>query len=75
LSIQVDYQKLEVRAFEMEAEIASLKEALLSAFEEKEEACVTNAFLETKVDSLTNNLNAADLEINFLKEEIIKMVR
>lgn len=58
----------------MEAEITSLKEALLAAVDEKEEAYISNGILESKVDSLSNNLNAANLEIKSLKEEITKMV-
>lgn len=74
LSIQVHYQNLEVRGFEMEAEIASLKENLSTAVEEKEKAYFENGNLESEVNSLFQNLSAADSEINFLKEEIVKMV-
>ncbi|XP_020268561.1 kinesin-like protein KIN-7I isoform X2 [Asparagus officinalis] len=72
-NIEVHYQNLEVRGFEMEAEIASLKENLTTAVEENEKAYDKNGNLESEVNTLLQNLSAADSEINFLKEEIVKM--
>lgn len=70
----MDYRNFEARLFEMETEIVSLNEALLGSAKEKEEACTTNIILESKVDSLSDSLNAAELEIDLLKEEIVKLV-
>ncbi|XP_038982375.1 kinesin-like protein KIN-7I isoform X2 [Phoenix dactylifera] len=69
-ALQEDYQKLEVHAFEMEAEIASLKEALISAIGEKEEAFASNDFLNAELESFSDKLNEADSKIKLLNEEV-----
>ncbi|KAG1326558.1 kinesin-like protein KIN-7I [Cocos nucifera] len=69
-TLQEDYQKLEVHAFEMEAEIASLKEALISAIGEKEEAFARNDFLNSELESFSDKLNEADSKIKLLNEEV-----
>ncbi|CAL9151481.1 unnamed protein product [Musa hybrid cultivar] len=72
-TLQEDYQKLELCAFDMEAEISSLKEALISAFGEKEEALARNEFLNSEVEALSDKLLTADSEIKSLKEEVAAM--
>ncbi|WOL06441.1 kinesin-like protein KIN-7I isoform X3 [Canna indica] len=72
-TLQEDYQKLELYAFEMENEINSLKEALMSAFGEKEEADARNEFLNSEFESLSEKLVAADAEVKSLKEEMAVM--
>ncbi|XP_038975024.1 kinesin-like protein KIN-7I [Phoenix dactylifera] len=69
-ALQEDYQKLEVHAFEMEAEIASLKEALISAIGEKEEAFASNDFLNAELESFSDKWNEADSKIKLLNEEV-----
>lgn len=58
----------------MEAEISSLKEALISAFGEKEEALARNEFFNSEVEALSDKLLTADSEIKSLKEEVAAMV-
>ncbi|CAA7408095.1 unnamed protein product [Spirodela intermedia] len=70
---QADYEKLEICAFEMEAEIASLEEKLMAAITQKEEVFVKNVFLEEELEALSNKLNTADSELNLMREEIGSM--
>ncbi|CAL9083608.1 unnamed protein product [Musa textilis] len=72
-TLQEDYQKLELHAFDMEAEMSSLKEALISAFGEKEEVLARNEFLNSEVEALSDKLLTADSEIKSLKEEVAAM--
>ncbi|URD98473.1 KISc [Musa troglodytarum] len=72
-TLQEDYQKLELHAFDMEAEMSSLKEALISAFDEKEEVLARNEFLNSEVEALSDKLLTADSEIKSLKEEVAAM--
>lgn len=58
----------------MEAEIASLKEALLSAIGEKEEVFARNDFLNSELESFSDKLNAAGSKIKLLNEEVAAMV-
>lgn len=72
-NLQSDYEKLQVRAFEMEAEIDSLKESLMTTLIEKNEAFARNETLESDLEAMSNKSNAADLEISLLQAEISKM--
>ncbi|KAJ8485346.1 hypothetical protein OPV22_017831 [Ensete ventricosum] len=72
-TLQEDYQRLELCAFDMEAEISYLKESLISAFGEKEEALARNEFLNSEVEALSDKLLTADSEMKSLKEEVAAM--
>ncbi|XP_042409385.1 kinesin-like protein KIN-7I isoform X2 [Zingiber officinale] len=72
-NLQEDHQKLELRVFEMEAEITCLNEALLCAFNEKEEAVSRNEFLNSEIEALSEKLGTAGSEIKSLKEEMVAM--
>ena len=71
---QADYDKLEMCAIEMEAEIASLEQKLMAEINEKEEALVKNGFLEDEVEALSRKLNTADSELTIFREQIGTMV-
>lgn len=58
----------------MEAEIASLKEALISATGEKEEAFARNDFLNSELESLSDKFNEADSKIKLLNQEVAAVV-
>uniref|UniRef100_A0A0D9XDU1 Kinesin motor domain-containing protein n=1 Tax=Leersia perrieri TaxID=77586 RepID=A0A0D9XDU1_9ORYZ len=70
VQIQEDYGKLEMHAFDMEAEIASLQEALVTSISEKEEALSKVELLTLAVDDLENRLHSAESETSSLVEEI-----
>ncbi|XP_072952929.1 kinesin-like protein KIN-7I isoform X2 [Typha angustifolia] len=69
-TFQEDYQTLELHAFELEAEIASLQEALTSVVGEKEDMIARDQFLESELEAFANKMNIADSEIKSLKEEL-----
>ncbi|XVE95776.1 hypothetical protein REPUB_Repub02eG0129000 [Reevesia pubescens] len=69
-TMQDDYKKLEVLAFEMETTIASLEEELAAAHRDKEEATSRNEDLALEFDALTKQLNISSSEINALREEL-----
>lgn len=58
----------------MEAEITCLNEALLSAFNEKEEAVSRNKYLNSEIEALSEKLGTAGSEIKSMKEEMVTMV-
>ncbi|XP_058114053.1 kinesin-like protein KIN-7I isoform X2 [Magnolia sinica] len=68
-----DYQKLEVRAFEMEAKIASLEEDLLAANGEKEEAFVRNEILASELEAISSKLSTTNSELKLLQEDVASM--
>ncbi|KAH0466084.1 hypothetical protein IEQ34_006187 [Dendrobium chrysotoxum] len=72
-NLQNDYEKFEFIAFEMEAEISSLKEALEITVGEKEEAYVKNEVLNSELEAMDNKLNTAYFEMGLLKEELRTM--
>ncbi|KAG0482418.1 hypothetical protein HPP92_010502 [Vanilla planifolia] len=72
-NLQDEYQKLVFSAFEMEADIASMKEALEITIGEKEEAVVKNEILETELDLMSSKLNTALVDAELLKEELVRM--
>ncbi|OAY65182.1 Kinesin-related protein 4, partial [Ananas comosus] len=74
-ALQDDYEKLEVRAFEMEAEIGSLQDALISTIAEKEETIARNEFLCSELETFADKMSSADFEINSLKEEISMLMQ
>ncbi|OIW19178.1 hypothetical protein TanjilG_16828 [Lupinus angustifolius] len=69
-TLQEEYQKLEVFAFELETRITSLEEELAAALKEKEEAISINEGLTSELDDLTEKLNTSTSELYNLKEDI-----
>ncbi|XP_073010660.1 kinesin-like protein KIN-7I isoform X2 [Typha latifolia] len=69
-TFQEDYQTLELHAFELEAEIASLQEAFTSVVGEKEDMIARDQFLESELEAFANKMNIVDSEIKSLKEEV-----
>ncbi|KAF2916234.1 hypothetical protein DAI22_09g102500 [Oryza sativa Japonica Group] len=75
VQIQEDYGKLEMHAFDMEAEIASLQEALVTTIAEKEEALSRVELLTSAVEDLESRLNSAESETSSLLEETAVLTR
>uniref|UniRef100_A0A0E0M1C3 Kinesin motor domain-containing protein n=1 Tax=Oryza punctata TaxID=4537 RepID=A0A0E0M1C3_ORYPU len=75
VQIQEDYGKLEMHAFDMEAEIASLQEALITTIAEKEEALSRVELLTSAVEDLESRLNSAESETSSLLEETAVLTR
>uniref|UniRef100_A0A5B7BK84 Putative centromere-associated protein E isoform X3 n=1 Tax=Davidia involucrata TaxID=16924 RepID=A0A5B7BK84_DAVIN len=69
-TMQEDYKKLEVLAFEMETAIASLEEDLAVAREEKEQAITRNEILASELQALSDKLNMLNSELSMSQEEI-----
>ncbi|KAK6232089.1 hypothetical protein SCA6_002162 [Theobroma cacao] len=69
-TMQEDYKKLEVLAFEMETTIASLEEELAAAHREKREAISRNEDLALAFEALTKKFNITSSEMNALHEEL-----
>ncbi|KAA8517248.1 hypothetical protein F0562_017500 [Nyssa sinensis] len=69
-TMQEDYKKLEVFAFEMETTIASLEEELAAALEEKEQTISRNGSLGSELQALSDKLNMSNSELNMLQEEV-----
>ncbi|GFY98129.1 P-loop containing nucleoside triphosphate hydrolases superfamily protein [Actinidia rufa] len=68
-TLQEDYKRLEVLAFEMETTIASLEEELTMTNEEKEAAVSKTESLASELDALSDKLNMSNAELNRLQEE------
>ncbi|KAJ4845662.1 hypothetical protein Tsubulata_003549 [Turnera subulata] len=60
---QEDYRQLEVLAFEMEATIATLEEAVAAAQQEKEEAVSRSENLALELEAMSKHLNGLQEEI------------
>ncbi|KAF0911415.1 hypothetical protein E2562_008293 [Oryza meyeriana var. granulata] len=75
VQIQEDYGKLEMHAFDMEAEIASLQEALVTSIAEKEEALSRVELLTSAVEDLQSRLHSAESETSSLVEEIAVLTK
>ncbi|XP_021744564.1 kinesin-like protein KIN-7O [Chenopodium quinoa] len=69
-TLQDDYKKLEVLAFEMETTIASLEEELAAAKQEKEESLARNESLSFEIEMLSDKFDASNNELNALQEEL-----
>ncbi|KAG8056785.1 hypothetical protein GUJ93_ZPchr0002g24058, partial [Zizania palustris] len=70
-----DYEKLEMYAFDMEADIASLQEALITSIAEKEEALSRVELMTSAVANLEDRLNSAESETNSLVEDIAVLTK
>ncbi|XP_019187796.1 PREDICTED: kinesin-like protein KIN-7O isoform X2 [Ipomoea nil] len=71
-TMQEEYKKLEVLAFEMETTIASLEEQLTMANEEKEEAESRAGSLASNAE-LSDELNVSNAELSVLKEKVLDL--
>ncbi|KAL4354032.1 hypothetical protein GQ457_06G024640 [Hibiscus cannabinus] len=69
-TMQEDYKKLEVLAFEMETTIVSLEEELAAAHRDREEAISRSEDLTIEFEALTKKLDISSSEINALREEL-----
>ncbi|KAF8403637.1 hypothetical protein HHK36_011741 [Tetracentron sinense] len=69
-TLQGDYKKLEVLAFELETTVASLEEDLIAANIEKEEALCRNEILASELEAMSNKLNMSTSELEILQEEV-----
>ncbi|KAJ1289705.1 hypothetical protein BS78_02G185200 [Paspalum vaginatum] len=65
-----EYQKLEMDAFEMEAEILNLKEALVTTIAEKDEALSKVELITSELEDLASKLNSAESERNSFSNEM-----
>ncbi|KMT15139.1 hypothetical protein BVRB_3g062560 isoform B [Beta vulgaris subsp. vulgaris] len=70
-TLQEDYKKLEVLAFEMETTIASLEEELAAANQEKEELLARNESLSFEIEMLSNKFDTSNSESNSFQEELL----
>ncbi|KAF7135026.1 hypothetical protein RHSIM_Rhsim08G0184500 [Rhododendron simsii] len=69
-TLQEDYKKLEVLAFEMETTIASLEEELAAAREEKDVTVSRTESLTSDLQTLYDKLSLSNLELSTLQGEI-----
>ncbi|XP_057548891.1 kinesin-like protein KIN-7O isoform X2 [Amaranthus tricolor] len=72
-TLQDDYKKLEVLAFEMETTIASLEEELAAANQEKEKLLATNESLSSEIEMLSEKFDASSSDLNALQEELLDL--
>ncbi|KAF4402548.1 hypothetical protein G4B88_012333 [Cannabis sativa] len=70
-TLQEEYKKMEVYAFEMETKISSLKEELSVICAEKEETLSRNEDLTSELEALAEKLNDSNTELNLLQEEVL----
>ncbi|KAM0843491.1 hypothetical protein ACQ4PT_057675 [Festuca glaucescens] len=68
--MQEEYQRLEVHASDMEAEIASLQETLITSSVEKEEALSKVELMMLQQEDLENRFTSAKSKTNSLSDEI-----
>ncbi|CAD6219253.1 unnamed protein product [Miscanthus lutarioriparius] len=68
--MQEDYQNLEMHAFDMDAEISSLQEALVTSIAEKDEALSKVELMTSELEDLANKLNSTESERNSFSNEI-----
>ncbi|XP_015900577.4 kinesin-like protein KIN-7O isoform X2 [Ziziphus jujuba] len=69
-TLQEEYKKMEVYAFEMETRIVSLEEELSAAVREKEETLSKNDDLTSVLEDLSEKLNISNLELKTSQEEV-----
>ncbi|XP_043694386.1 kinesin-like protein KIN-7O [Telopea speciosissima] len=70
-TLQEEYKKLEVLAFEMETTIASLEEELEAANREKAEAIISNEVFTSELEAMSNKLESSNLELKMSQEEFL----
>ncbi|XP_062200040.1 kinesin-like protein KIN-7I isoform X5 [Phragmites australis] len=69
VQMQENYEKLEMHAIDMEAEISSLQEALSTSIAEKDEALSKLEFMASELEDVGNKLNSAESERDSLREK------
>ncbi|KAI3897684.1 hypothetical protein MKX03_019187 [Papaver bracteatum] len=72
-TMQGEYEKLEVLAFEMETTIASLEEELKAVSTEKEEVLYNKDILASELEAMSLDLNSANLEKEVMQDELSSM--
>ncbi|XP_056158282.1 kinesin-like protein KIN-7O isoform X4 [Syzygium oleosum] len=72
-TMQEEYRRLEVLAFEMEATIASLEEELAAACKEKDEVMSKCESLALELEVQSQNMSTSSSELTGLQEEISKL--
>jgi predicted RNA-binding protein Jag len=72
--IQEEYQRLEIHASDMEAEIASLQETLITCSVEKEEALSKVELMMSEQEDLENRFTSTESKMNSLSDEIVVLV-
>ncbi|KAF8043736.1 hypothetical protein BT93_A1912 [Corymbia citriodora subsp. variegata] len=72
-TMQEEYRRLEVLAFEMEATIASLEEELAAACKEKDELMSKCESLALELEVQSQNMSNSSSELTGLQEEISKL--
>ncbi|WJZ93819.1 hypothetical protein VitviT2T_012726 [Vitis vinifera] len=72
-TMQEDYKKLEVFAFEMETTIASLEEELAAAYRDKEEAVFRNETLTAELEALSDKLNISNSDLKMFQEKALSL--
>ncbi|XP_022935551.1 kinesin-like protein KIN-7O [Cucurbita moschata] len=66
--LEEDHKELEVLAFELEARIASLEEQLRATSDEKEEAIFRNECLISELETLTEKLRIANIQLTAVQD-------
>ncbi|TQE05873.1 hypothetical protein C1H46_008556 [Malus baccata] len=72
-TLQEEYKKMEVYAFETETKINSLEEELSAVYREKEDAMSTNDALASELENLSEKLSTSNLELEALQEELLAL--
>lgn len=73
--VKDDYSRLEFRAFEMEATIASLEEELAVAHKETDEVMQKCESLASELTGHSDKISILNLELTTLHEEVADLVR
>ncbi|XP_021308138.1 kinesin-like protein KIN-7I isoform X2 [Sorghum bicolor] len=73
--MQEDYQNLEMHAFDMDVEISSLQEALVTSIAEKDEALSKVELMTSELEDLANKLNSTESERNSFSNEIALLTK
>ncbi|KQJ90276.1 hypothetical protein BRADI_4g30490v3 [Brachypodium distachyon] len=73
--MQEDYQRLELLASDMEAEIASLQETLMTSTGEKEEALSKLDLIALEQEDLENRFSATESKMMSLSEEVTLLTK
>ncbi|KAL6272660.1 hypothetical protein ACE6H2_023352 [Prunus campanulata] len=72
-TMQEEYKKMEVYAFEMETKMTSLEEELASVYREKEDAVSISEGLASELENLSEKLSSSNLELDALQEELLAL--
>lgn len=72
-TLQEDYKKMEVYAFEKDTQIISLEEELAALYREKEGVLSSNEGLHSDIKSLSEMLNTSDFKLNELQQELLAL--